>query len=147
MAARDTRNMAFGVIPLQETPGGDENGDFGMENISVRKNFTPVPLYEPRVKVGPDGTARVHVKLPDTLTVFMLRAKAISGPDRFGFGTGQMRVRQPVVAQPALPRFVRPGDRFMAGLIGRDRGGAGRRRAGGDLGRQPGGAGPAEQVA
>ena len=68
MAARDTRNMAFGVIPLQETPGGDENGDFGMENISVRKNFTPVPLYEPRVKFGPDGTARVHVHLPDTLT-------------------------------------------------------------------------------
>ena len=119
MAARDTRNMAFGVIPLQETPGGDENGDFGMENISVRKNFTPVPLYEPRVKIGPDGTARVHVKLPDTLTVFMLRAEAVSGPDRFGFGTGQMRVRQPVVAQPALPRFVRPGDTFSAGLIGR----------------------------
>ena len=119
MSARDTRNMAFGVIPLQETPGGDENGDFGMENISVRKNFTPVPLYVPRVKFGADGKATVHVKLPDTLTVFMLRAEAISGPDRFGFGTGQMRVRQPIVAQPALPRFVRPGDSFSAGLIGR----------------------------
>ncbi len=119
MVARDTRNMAFGVIPLAEAPGGDEAGDFGMENISVRKNFTPVPLYEPRVKVGPDGTAHIHVKLPDTLTVFMLRAKAVSGPDRFGFGTGQLKVRQPIVAQPALPRFVRPGDVFTAGLIGR----------------------------
>ena len=129
MVARDTRNMAFGVIPLAEAPGGDEAGDFGMENISVRKNFTPVPLYEPRVKVGPDGTARVHVKLPDTLTVFMLRAKAVAGPDRFGFGTGQLRVRQPLVAQPVLPRFVRPGDVFTAGLIGRiveGPGGAGR---------------------
>ncbi len=119
MAARDTRNMAFGVIPLSENPGGDDNGDFGMENISVRKNFTPVPLYVPRVKIGADGTARVHVKLPDSLTVFMLRAKAVSGPDRFGFGTGQLKVRQPIVAQPALPRFVRPGDSFSAGLIGR----------------------------
>ena len=119
MAARDTRNMAFGVLPLLENPGGDENGDFGMENISVRKNFTPVPFYEPRVRFGADGTARVHVKLPDTLTVYMLRAKAISGPDRVGFGTGQMRIRQPIVAQPALPRFVRPGDSFDAGVIGR----------------------------
>ena len=119
MAARDTRNMAFGVIPLTEAPGGDENGDFGMENISVRKNFTPVPLYVPRVKVGADGTAKVHVKLPDSLTVFMLRAKAVAGPDRFGFGVGSMKIRQPVVAQPALPRFVRPGDVFTAGLIGR----------------------------
>lgn len=129
MAARDTRGMAFGVIPLAEAPGGDEAGDFGMENISVRKNFTPVPLYEPRVKMGPDGTARIHVTLPDTLTVFMLRAKAVSGPDRVGFGTGQLRVRQPLVAQPSLPRFVRPGDSFTAGLIGRiveGPGGAGR---------------------
>jgi uncharacterized protein YfaS (alpha-2-macroglobulin family) len=129
VAARDTRGLAFGVIPLNETSGGDEAGDLGMENISVRKNFTPVPLYEPRVRFGADGTARVHVKLPDTLTVFMLRAKAVSGPDRFGYGTGQVKVRQPVVAQPALPRFVRPGDSFQAGLIGRiveGPGGAGR---------------------
>ena len=129
MVARDTRNMAFGVIPLAENPGGDEAGDFGMENITVRKNFTPVPLYEPRVRIGPDGIGRVHVKLPDTLTVFMIRAKAVAGPDRFGFGTGSMKVRQPLVAQPALPRFVRPGDTFTAGLIGRiveGPGGAGR---------------------
>jgi hypothetical protein len=120
MVARDTRNMAFGVIPLEEAPGGDEAGDdWGIENISVRKNFTPVPVYLPKVAVGPDGVARIKVKLPDTLTVFKLRAKAISGPDRFGYATGEMMVRQELVAQPALPRFVRPGDRFEAGLIGR----------------------------
>lgn len=120
MVARDTRSMAFGVIPLEETPGGDEaTDDWGIENISVRKNFTPVPVYLPRVVVGADGTAKIKVKLPDTLTVFKLRAKAIAGPDRFGFATGEMMVRQEVVAQPALPRFVRPGDSFDAGLIAR----------------------------
>jgi alpha-2-macroglobulin len=120
MAARDTRGMAFGLIPLQEAPGGEEAAeDWGVANISVRRNFTPVPIYLPRVEVGPDGIAHIRVKLPDTLTVYKLRAKAVSGPDRFGFGTGEMRVRQPVVATPALPRFVRPGDRFDAGLIGR----------------------------
>ena len=129
MAARDTRGMAFGILPLNETPGGDENGDFGIENISVRKNFSPVPFYAPRVRVGADGLARLKVTLPDTLTVFMLRAKAVSGPDRFGFATGQMRVRQPVVAQAALPRFIRPGDSFQAAMVARiveGLGGAGR---------------------
>jgi uncharacterized protein YfaS (alpha-2-macroglobulin family) len=119
MVARDTRNLAFGIIPLAESPGGDEGGDRGLANISVRKNFTPVPIYVPRVMVGPDGTATIHVVLPDTLTVYMLRAKAISGPDRFGYGTGQMRIRQPVIAQPVLPRFVRPGDSFTASVLGR----------------------------
>ncbi len=59
------------------------------------------------------------MKLPDTLTVFKLRAKAISGPDRFGFATGEMLIRQDLVAQPALPRFLRPGDTFDAELLGR----------------------------
>jgi uncharacterized protein YfaS (alpha-2-macroglobulin family) len=49
----------------------------------------------------------------------MLRAKAISGPDRFGYGTGSMRIRLPLVAQPVLPRFVRPGDDFSAAVLGR----------------------------
>ncbi len=121
MVARDTRNMAFGVIPLEETPGGDggEEDEFGLGNISVRRNFTPVPVYMPRVQVGSDGTARVRVRLPDTLTVYRFRAKAISGPDRFGVGVGEIRIRQPIVAQPTLPRFIRPGDTFSATMVAR----------------------------
>ncbi|RYI99364.1 MAG: alpha-2-macroglobulin, partial [Acetobacteraceae bacterium] len=131
IAARDSRALAFGLIPLQENPGGDEAAAeaWGQENVSVRRNFTPVPVYLPRVVVGADGMARIRVTLPDTLTVFRLRAKAISGPARFGFGTGEIRIRQAIVAQPALPRFLRPGDRFDATVIGRvveGPGGAGR---------------------
>ncbi|MDR9759820.1 MG2 domain-containing protein [Rhizobium redzepovicii] len=120
MALRDTRNMAFGIIPLDEVPGGDEREEWGTDNnISVRKNFTPVPIYLPDVKVGADGIAKIKVKLPDSLTVFKLRAKAVSGPDRFGYGTGEMLIRQEIVAQPALPRFLRYGDQFEAGIIAR----------------------------
>ena len=121
LAARDTRNMAFGVIPLEEAPGGDAAlEEWGAENnISVRKNFTPVPIYLPSVKVGADGVAKMKVKLPDTLTVFKLRAKAASGADRFGYAGGEMLIRQELVAQPALPRFVRPGDTLDLGLVAR----------------------------
>jgi len=120
LVARDTRNMAFGIIPLQEYPGGGEGEENpGIANISVRRNFTPVPIYLPHVKVGPDGLAHIQVKLPDTLTVFMLRAEVTSGPDRFGFATGEMHIRQPIVAQPVLPRFLRPGDSFEAEVLGR----------------------------
>lgn len=117
---RDTRNLAFGLLPLQEEPGGDEGDDGSpLERVTVRKNFTPVPLYEPSLRIGPDGTAKVKVTLPDSLTNFKLRAKAVSGTTRFGFGTGEMQVRLPVLVQPALPRFVRPGDSFELAAIGR----------------------------
>lgn len=122
MAARDTRNLAFGVIPLEEISGGDGEGlqEWGAENnISVRKNFTPVPIYLPSVKIGADGVAKIKVALPDTLTVFKLRAKAVSGADRFGAAGGEMLIRQELVAQPALPRFIRPGDAFDIGLLAR----------------------------
>ncbi len=121
LALRDTRNLAFGVIPLEEVSGGDVGlEEWGAENnISVRKNFTPVPIYLPSVKIGPEGYAKIKVKLPDTLTVFKLRAKAVSGPDRFGAAGGEMLIRQDLVAQPALPRFLRPGDSFDVGLVAR----------------------------
>ncbi|KIM00344.1 Large extracellular alpha-helical protein [Paramagnetospirillum magnetotacticum MS-1] len=117
---RDTRNSVFGLLPLQEEPGGDEGDDGSpLLRATVRKNFTPVPYYEPSLKVGPSGTVTVTVRLPDSLTNFKLRAKAVSGPSRFGYGTGDMQVRLPVLVQPALPRFVRPGDSFQLSAIGR----------------------------
>jgi uncharacterized protein YfaS (alpha-2-macroglobulin family) len=131
LALRDSRNLTLGVLPLQEMPGGDEADKEGglLEKVTVRKNFTPLPYYNPRLMVGPSGTVTVKVKLPDSLTNFKLRAKVVSGPDRFGFGTGTIEVRLPVIVEPALPRFVRPGDRFTASAIGRivdGDGGAGR---------------------
>ena len=119
---RDTRNLVFGFLPFAENPGGDtaagEPGDL-LDRATVRRNFKAVPYFKPDIQVGADGTARVTVELPDDLTVFKIRAKAASGPDRFGFGTSQIAVRLPVIIQPALPRFVRPGDTFLAAGIGR----------------------------
>ncbi len=121
IAAHDTRNLAFGVLPLVELPGGgvgeEETGL--LDRATVRRDFRSVPYYEPAIRVGPDGRVTVKVKLPDNLTVFKLRAKVASGKERFGFAKGQIAVRLPLIVQPALPRFVRPGDRFQAAAIGR----------------------------
>lgn len=122
LIVRDTRNLVFGFLPFAENPGGDGGaGEPGslLDRATVRRNFKPVPYYNPAIQVGPDGTTRVTVELPDDLTVFKIRAKAASGPDRFGFGVSQIAVRLPVIIQPSLPRFVRPGDRFLAAGIGR----------------------------
>jgi alpha-2-macroglobulin len=122
LAIRDTRNLAFGFLPFAENPGGEVAGLAAgglLDRATVRRTFKPVPYYDPAIEVGLDGTATVTVELPDNLTNFKLRAKAASGPDRFGFAVGQIAVRLPVIVQPALPRFVRPGDRFDAAAVGR----------------------------
>jgi uncharacterized protein YfaS (alpha-2-macroglobulin family) len=118
----DTRDLPFGEIPFSESPGGDGGGEGEgdlLDRATVRKNFKSVPYWNPSIAIGPSGTATVTVDLPDNLTVFKVRAKAISGPERLGFAAGQVAVRLPLAVQPALPRFVRPGDRFVATAIGR----------------------------
>jgi uncharacterized protein YfaS (alpha-2-macroglobulin family) len=122
MKLRDTRNLAIGALPLDEDPGGDlgaaEKRSL-FDNVTVRKNFTPVPYFNPAIMVGADGKAEVKIKLADSLSIFKVRAKAVSGADRFGFATGSMRVRLPVMVQPNFPRFVRPGDTFTLAALGR----------------------------
>lgn len=120
LEVRDTRGLAFGDLPFAGEPGGGE-GEEGkgiLDRQTVRRNFQPVPYFNPAIRVGEDGHAVVEVELPDNLTNFKLRAKAMT-PERFGVAKGHLEVRLPVIVQPALPRFVRPGDSFLAGAIGR----------------------------
>ena len=120
LTARDTRNLAFGNIPFAENPGGGAGVEEGLlDKVTVRKNFKTVPYYNPLITVASDGKATVEVQLSDDLTNFKLRAKAASGQRRFGYAVGHLAVRLPLIVQPALPRFVRPGDRFTAAAIGR----------------------------
>lgn len=127
LAVRESRNLLRGLLPLELLPGGDagemsampmEDGGI-LDRATVRKNFKTVPYFEPALAVPASGTLTVQVALPDNLTHFKLRAKAASGKDRFGVGTGSVHVRLPLLVQPGLPRFVRPGDRFPALAIAR----------------------------
>ena len=66
-----------------------------------------------------DGVASLTIDLPDDLTDFAVRAVATDGAARFGYAKSVVSIRLPLIVQSALPRFVRPGDSFVAGGIGR----------------------------
>jgi uncharacterized protein YfaS (alpha-2-macroglobulin family) len=121
ISLRDSRNMVLGNLRLPETPGGDgsEGEDEVFGKVTVRKNFKTVPYWNPSIPVDKSGNATVNFKISDDLTDFAVRAVAVSGTDRFGFGKSQVRVRLPVIIQPMLPRFVRPGDKIAAGGVAR----------------------------
>src|SRR5262249_55293343 len=63
------------------------------------------------------GVGTAHVVLPHNLTTFRVIAVAASAGDQYGSADTSLLVTQPLVARPALPRFVRPGDAFDAGPV------------------------------
>ncbi|MCD4654230.1 hypothetical protein K8T06_09870 [bacterium] len=116
---RDTREFTVGKLPCVEKPGGGYGAALGadlsvFDRLSLRKNFKAVPFYDPFVEIGDNGKAKVTVELPDNLTQFAIKVKAASGINRFGFANSRLSVRLPLVMQPTVPRFIRPGDKFAA---------------------------------
>jgi uncharacterized protein YfaS (alpha-2-macroglobulin family) len=83
----------------------------------VRRDFRQTAYFNPRILTDARGEARVSFKLPEGLTTYRLMAVAVGRDDRYGFAEDRVTTSRPLMARPALPRFVRAGDRFEAGVI------------------------------
>ncbi|MBP7652073.1 hypothetical protein KA977_01540, partial [Candidatus Dependentiae bacterium] len=117
----DYRNKIIGKVLLNEEVGGDgkSRGDIKKKN-TVRKNFKTVPYYNPSILIGDSGIISIKFNISDDLTNFKIRAVVCDKTgEKFGTAKSVVSVRLPVIIQPALPRFVRIGDEFKAGGIGR----------------------------
>jgi len=97
--------------------GGLEAGDV------LRSRFQTTAFFLGSVVTGADGRATARVKLPDNLTTFRVMAVAVTTGDRYGSGQSPMLVTRPLLARPSLPRFFRPGDEFLAGVVVNQRAG------------------------
>jgi hypothetical protein len=126
---RDTRNRPVGYLPFLTEPGGDgamleramlaDMAGQLLNNLTVRERFASVPYFQHAIAVDASGEAEVEIQLPDDLTNFMVRAKAVAGDDRFGHQGSQVAVRLPVIVQPSLPRFLRYGDQAVLSATSR----------------------------
>ncbi len=95
-------------------PGGSGGAD--PSGSGFRSKFKTTVLFK-SVETDEAGKARVEFELPDNLTTFRIMAMAVTEEDRFGVGTSQVSVSKPLLAQPALPRLVRVGDKAEAGVV------------------------------
>jgi uncharacterized protein YfaS (alpha-2-macroglobulin family) len=84
--------------------GGDQ-GSFVLPDVPQKT----VTLFDPPVQAGPDGVAEFPLDLPDFNGQVRLMAVAWSGT-RLGAAATDIYVRDPLVAEPLLPRFLAPGD-------------------------------------
>jgi len=87
------------------------------EPIAVRENFAATALFAPSVHTSTDGTAKVTLKLPDSLTRYRIMAVAVSGAKQFGTGEATVTARLPLMLRPSPPRFLNFGDRVEMPLV------------------------------
>ncbi len=92
--------------------GAGASGRRGMPDDNVQI----VSLFSGIVPVDAAGRASVPLDLPDFNGKLRLMAVAWSG-QRLGSAGGELTVRDPVVVQASLPRFMAAGDRSRAGVL------------------------------
>jgi len=88
----------------------------------IRTNFQPLAYYKGSLMTDASGKGSVTFTLPDDLTTWRVLAVAASGAGdassgwRFGGGDATFIASKPLLTNPVLPQFARPGDRFQAGM-------------------------------
>ena len=84
--------------------GGDDDGT-PLPDIPIRT----VTLFTPPVQAGADGTATIPIEIPDFNGQVRLMVVAWHG-SRIGAAATDLVVRDPLIAEALLPRFLAPGD-------------------------------------
>lgn len=92
--------------------GGDE--DAAADALQPPQRL--VSLFSGVVRAGPDGVAMVPLDIPDFAGELRLMAVAWDGP-RVGAASRPLTVRDEVVAEALLPRFLAPGDEARLSVL------------------------------
>ncbi|NEQ97291.1 MAG: alpha-2-macroglobulin family protein [Cyanothece sp. SIO2G6] len=85
-------------------------------NPRVRDKFEPIAFYNGAVETDAQGRAQVSFTLPDNLTTWRVMAIATDGNLHYGQSDTTFITTQPLITNPILPQFARPGDRFQVGV-------------------------------
>jgi alpha-2-macroglobulin len=112
-------NVVVQQASLPKPKGWGYGGGFsaGAANTRVRTDFQALAYYNGSAIADDTGKVQVKFKLPDDLTTWRVMAVATDGNLRFGNSdTATFITTKPLLTNAILPQFVRPGDKFQAGL-------------------------------
>jgi uncharacterized protein YfaS (alpha-2-macroglobulin family) len=82
----------------------------------LRKDFQPLAYYQGSVITDNQGKASVKFNLPDDLTTWRVMVMATDNNFRFGSTEATFITTQPLLSNPILPQFSRPGDKILGGV-------------------------------
>src|SRR5690606_36053768 len=106
----------FGGVGVDKGLDGGGGGEGG-PGVTVRRDFRSAAYFNPSIVTDASGAAKVSFKLPEQLTTFRVMAVVAATDDRFGFAEQRVTTSRPLMARPALPRFLRAGDSLSASVI------------------------------
>lgn len=85
----------------------EENGS----SVKPRSNFAETAFFRPVLRTDAHGEVSWTFTLPESMTQWNFRALAHDGQMNHGSLTALVTARKKFMVQPAMPRFVRQGDR------------------------------------
>jgi len=83
----------------------------------IRKAFPDTAYWNPEVRTGPDGHARVTFAFPDSLTTWRTTVRAMTDDGKAGGAVARVVVRKNLIVRLAAPRFFRQGDETTLRVI------------------------------
>ena len=95
--------------------GGGGNG--APSSVEVRQDFPDTALWEAQLRTGPTGETQITVPLPDSLTTWVLDARAVTADTRVGAARAEWVVSKPLFVRPVTPRFFVAGDRLDVAAV------------------------------
>ena len=111
-----------GMVLKTQTPPNEKGYGYGggyapaAAGTRVRANFLPTAYYG-AVKTDASGNATIRFSMPDDLTTWRVMAVAIGNDDsHFATSDTTFISNQPLMSNPLLPQFARPGDTFQPGV-------------------------------
>lgn len=84
--------------------------DKGSTAIDIRHRFPDTALWKPDIMTGADGTARVSLALPDTLTTWRITCYGHTRDTLVGKGVGNMVVNKDLLVRLETPPFLTAGN-------------------------------------
>jgi uncharacterized protein YfaS (alpha-2-macroglobulin family) len=101
------------------TIGGGEDDPFGSRDIDLksRSDFNPCAVWKPALHTDAQGKFSATFTNPDTLTRYRVIAVAMESNSRFGSASTDYTVDQPIMLEPAAPRYASEGDHLYPKVL------------------------------
>jgi alpha-2-macroglobulin len=88
--------------------------------VQERRDFSDLASWVPDLRTDADGRAQLEVKLPDSLTTWVARARGMTRDTRVGEARMEFQTRKNVLVRLQAPRFFTEGDEVVVSAIVRN---------------------------